>query len=68
VTTTRFLTLAEASRRLDVREETLARWIRTGRFPAYKTPGGRYRIAEVDLTLALEPARRRDRDGEERGR
>jgi len=51
------LTLDEAATALGVAPGTLARWIALGRFPAYRTPGGRYRIAEDDLPLALEPAR-----------
>ena len=54
----RYLTLDEAADRLGVTPETLSRWIRAGRFPACRTPGGHYRIAEADLPLAFEPARR----------
>ena len=64
----RYLTLDAAAERLGVSSATLAKWIRAGRFPAYRTPGGRYRIAEVDLPLALESARRRGgREGAEGG-
>lgn len=52
------LTLHEAALQLGVDESTLRRWIARGRFPAYRTPGGRFRIAEDDLQLALEPAHR----------
>lgn len=59
----KLLSLDEAARRLGVTPGTLSRWIRAGRFPAYRTPGGRYRVAEEDLHLALEPALRREQNG-----
>ncbi len=55
---TEYLTIEKAARRLGVRGPTLIRWIKDGRFPALRTPGGRYRIAETDLVLALEPAKK----------
>ena len=57
---TNYVTPAEAATRLRVTPETIRRWIREGVLPAARTTGsrgrGRYRIAEADLILALEPA------------
>ncbi len=46
----RLLTVAEICKRLDVHEETVRRWIRTGRLPA-RGFGGRtgYRVKESDF-------------------
>ena len=58
---TTLLTLDEAARSLGVRPATLARWLRAGAFPGYRTPGGRYQIAAADVAarLHLVPARQR---------
>ena len=60
------LTLAQAARRLGVAPQTLSGWIARGAFPAYKTPGGHYRIAVEDLALAFEKVRASDAAGSAR--
>jgi excisionase family DNA binding protein len=65
-TRTRYLSLNQAARELGVHPRTLAAWIADGRFPAFRTPGGHYRIAETDLALALEPVRSGGGEREER--
>ncbi len=59
MTPAKYLTLRETAQRLRVRPETLRRWIRNGVLPAVRIPG-RYLVAESDLAMALEPARRRE--------
>lgn len=54
-----YLNPNEAARRLGVDRATVIKWIRQGHLPAYKTPGGQYRIHADDLLLALRPARER---------
>lgn len=58
----RFVGLDEAARLLGCGRRTLARWIACGKFPASRTPGGRYQIALADIEagLHLELARRRE--------
>ena len=51
--TPRYLTLDEAAEIFRVDAETLSKWCRAGKVPAFKTPGGRYRFHEPDLVLAL---------------
>lgn len=48
------LTLSEAARLLGVTTSTLSRWIHAGLLPAFRTPGGRYRIAVEDLRQTLQ--------------
>ena len=51
----RYLTVPEVAERLRVTEETVRRWVRTGRLPAVM-PGGRkagYRISERALRTML---------------
>jgi excisionase family DNA binding protein len=50
----RWLTVAEICERLRVHEETVRRWLRTGRLPG-KAFGGRagYRVRESDLVAFL---------------
>jgi excisionase family DNA binding protein len=47
--------------RLDVCTETVLRWIRNGKLPAIRLPGGAVRIAEAELNewLALRATPRR---------
>lgn len=50
----RLLTAREVAERLTVSTETVLRWTRRGKLPAYKLPSGaiRYREAEVDRRIA----------------
>jgi excisionase family DNA binding protein len=58
----KLVTVAEAAVRLGFTSETLLRWIRRGKLPAIKTPGGHLRIREDDLERCLHdwatPARK----------
>lgn len=55
------LKLHEAATILRCDESTLRRWIADGTLPAYKLPGGHFRIARADLVLVLGPANGSDR-------
>lgn len=57
----RLLKVQEAAEAHRVEPDTIRRWIREGRLPATRNPAGHYRIAEEDVLLALEPARRNRR-------
>lgn len=49
------LSLPEAARQLSVSEDAIRAWIKKGLLPAVKVgPGGRYRIAQVDLDRLVE--------------
>ncbi|MFC1986097.1 excisionase family DNA-binding protein [Chloroflexota bacterium] len=45
------LTITEAARRVGVSRETIYQWKKSGKIKAVKTPGGRYRIPEEQLTI-----------------
>jgi len=40
----RLISAAEAARRLGVNKSTMTRWIAAGKVPAFRTPGGHWRI------------------------
>ncbi|MCI0342782.1 MAG: excisionase family DNA-binding protein [Planctomycetales bacterium] len=65
-----YMTTREAGERLAVAPGTIRRWVREGRLPATRIPGGLLRIADADLVLVLRPARdpRAGRPRRERGR
>jgi excisionase family DNA binding protein len=48
-----WLTLQEASRRLDVHPATLRQWADTGRLRAFRTPGGHRRFSAEDVGALL---------------
>jgi excisionase family DNA binding protein len=49
------ITAAEAARRLDVEEFTVARWLRSGILHGRRTPGGHWRLDPEDVdALRLE--------------
>ena len=52
----RLITAAEAARRLGVDKSTMTRWIAAGKVPAFRTPGGHWRIRAtwVDQQLTRE--------------
>lgn len=39
----------EAAKRLRVSVDTLLRWVKAGKFPGFKTPGGQYRFRLDDI-------------------
>lgn len=47
----KFLTTGQAANRLAVTPDTVLKWIRTGRLPARRTPGGHHRIDPKDLEV-----------------
>ena len=56
----RFLTVGEVANGLEVHEQTVRRWIKTGQLPAYKpggSPRGPWRIDEDDLESFLASRR-----------
>lgn len=57
-----FLTVGEVAKGLEVHEQTVRRWIKSGQLPAYK-PGGSpkapWRIGEDDLESFLASRRSR---------
>ena len=40
----RLITAAEAARRMGVDKSTMTRWLAAGKVPAFRTPGGHWRI------------------------
>ncbi len=48
-----FLTTGQAARLCSVTRDTVLKWIRAGRVPAQRTPGGHHRILRRDLELAV---------------
>ena len=40
----RLISAAEVARRLDVDRATVTRWIAAGKLPAFRTPGGHWRV------------------------
>jgi excisionase family DNA binding protein len=49
---TRYVSTGEAARRLEVAPRTVLRWIKAGRMPARKDPGGRLKVS-VQVVEAL---------------
>lgn len=45
----RVVSAAVAAKELEVDRSTVKRWIDTGKVPAFRTPGGHWRIRRVDL-------------------
>lgn len=45
----RLITAAEAARRLSVHKSTMTRWIAGGKVPAFRTPGGHWRVRSIDV-------------------
>jgi excisionase family DNA binding protein len=53
----RFVTTGEAARRLNVKPDTVLKWIKKGRIPAWKTAGGHHRIEESVVERLLPSPR-----------
>ncbi len=49
----RFLTTGEAAKHCQVSPVTIFRWIKDGKLPAHRTPGGHYRVRARDLLAFL---------------
>jgi excisionase family DNA binding protein len=45
----RLVTAAAAARELEVNKSTVTRWIAAGKLPAFRTPGGHWRVRTVDV-------------------
>ena len=50
----RWMSLGEVSRTLDVNEATLRQWADRGRLPVYRTPGGHRRFLRSDVETLLQ--------------
>ena len=48
------LTITEAAKKMHVSRETVYAWIRSNKIKPVRTPGGRYRISEEQLTIPVE--------------
>ena len=51
-----FLSLEDVASRLQVSDQTVRRWVKSGKLTAYK-PGLEYRIREADLQRFIEAHR-----------
>ena len=52
------LTVEDVAQRLQIKPDTVRRWIRTGKLPAIEL-GGRLRVAPTDLQAFLDKHRKR---------
>jgi excisionase family DNA binding protein len=50
----RLISAAEAARRLGVNKSTATRWIAAGKLPAFRTPGGHWRVRAIDVERVKE--------------
>ena len=50
----RWMSLGEVSRTLDVNEATLRQWADRGRLPVYRTPGGHRRFLRADVETLMQ--------------
>lgn len=55
MTGSRYISAAEAARRLDVNTSTVTRWIAAGKLPAFRTPGGHWRVKATDVEKMQKP-------------
>ena len=60
----KIFSVAEVANRLNVRSETVLRWIHSGRLTAMLLEGGHYRISEVELEKLIKPVNRSATGGE----
>lgn len=56
MTKKRLISAAAAGRLLDVDRSTVARWIAQGKLPAFRTPGGHWRVRRVDVERVMREA------------
>jgi len=54
MTDRRLISAAEAARRVGVHKGTMTRWIATGKVPAFRTPGGHWRVRAVDVDAMMQ--------------
>ena len=59
-TESRFCTVPEAARLLQVSQATIWRWIASGRLPAHRIGPRRIRIRREDLQTVIRPVERRE--------
>lgn len=52
----KFLSTGQAAKLCSVTPDTILKWIRSGRLPARRTPGGHHRVDRRDLDQLLRPA------------
>ena len=52
-----WLTTTAAAAMCGVHPDSITRWIKQGRLPAVRLPGGRWRVHEGDVRAVLRPAR-----------
>jgi len=45
-----FISVGAVAKRCGVSNTTVLRWITTGRLPAFRLPGGHYRISQSDFS------------------
>ncbi|MBI2851737.1 MAG: helix-turn-helix domain-containing protein [Chloroflexi bacterium] len=57
----KFITTKEAADILHLAVETVRRFVRDGKLPAQRLPGGFYRVRLSDVEGMLQPAGRKDR-------
>ncbi len=48
-----YLSTGQASKLLSVTPDTILKWVKQGRLPALRTPGGHYRIPEEDINAVI---------------
>ena len=48
------LTIIEAAKKMNVSRQTIYSWIKKGAINPIRTPGGRYRIPEEQLTVYVD--------------
>lgn len=53
----RLLTRRDVGERLGVSDDTIRRWVASGRLAELRTPGGRCRYRQADIAALLVPSR-----------
>ena len=53
MTDDRLVSAAQAARLLGVNRSTMTRWIAAGKMPAFRTPGGHWRIKVSDIDAIM---------------
>jgi excisionase family DNA binding protein len=57
------MSTGQASKLLSVTPDTILKWVKMGRLPALRTPGGHYRISEQDVQALLDASENADSGG-----